>query len=55
MTLEQIEKLLLTIQSKVNSNASHIETLQTKVANCATKTELSEVKQDVSDLETETT
>ena len=55
MTLEQIEKLLLTIQSQVKSNTSRIETLQTKVANCATKTELSEVKQDISDLETETT
>lgn len=55
MTLEQIEKLLLTIQSQVKSNASRIESLQTKVANCATKTELSEVKQDISDLETETT
>lgn len=54
MTLEQIEELLLKIQSQVKSNTSRIETLQTKVANCATKTELSEVKQDISDLETET-
>ena len=54
MTLEQIEKLLLKIQSQVKSNTSRIETLQTKVANCATKTELSEVKQDISDLGTET-
>lgn len=50
MTLEQIEELLLTIQAQVKSNTSRIESLQTKVANCATKTELSEVKVQVNTL-----
>lgn len=50
MTLEQIEELLLRIQAQVKSNTNSIETLQTKVDNRATKTELSEVKVQVNTL-----
>lgn len=50
MTLEQIEELLLTIQAQVKSNTNSIETLQTKVDNRATKTELSEVNVQVNTL-----
>ncbi len=50
MTLEQIEELLLKIQAQVKSNTNSIETLQTKVDNRATKTELSEVNVQVNTL-----